>query len=139
MNRVPLRKPKPYPAGYTVPWWRDCQPFILNDRAVLIHRPRSVTAHSCLGKSWIAVHNWCGNSFTGSKKFTFLDAPPAGRLVCERCESMAVQAGEKSSSELAGHHVCVGKVKAYNSCPLHGGDEFIAKADWYLGKLKEEA
>lgn len=103
--------------GNKVPWV-SCKPFVENSMAVLIHRPRRVTTHK-IGPKWaahIAVHAWCGNGMTGSKKFTFLDAPPRGRIVCARCEDKAVEAGLPSSSALVGEHVCTGGVVAVSRC-----------------------
>ena len=98
--------------------WASCKPFVENSKAVLIHRPRTVTMHRISEKyrPHIAIWQWCGNTHTGTKKFTFLDAPPKGRIVCARCEERAVEAGLPSSSELAGEHVCVGGVVAVSHC-----------------------
>jgi hypothetical protein len=113
---VHLEKEKDLRGG-KVPW-TSCKPFVENTMAVLIHRPRRVTTHK-IGPRWdphIAVHAWCGNSMTGSTKFTFLDAPPVGRIVCARCEEKAVLSGLPSSSGLTGSHVHIGKVFAVATC-----------------------
>lgn len=102
--------------------WRECSPFVENSKAVLIHRPRSVSTHK-IGptyKSHISVRGWCGNHFSGMKKFTFLDAPPEGKLVCARCEKIATKMGEPPSHVLAGRHVHLGHVVALQTCC--GGD-----------------
>lgn len=99
--------------------WASSKPFIENSRAALIHRPRRVTTHTLLSPRWpahIAVHAWCGNSATGSKKFTFLDAPGTDQIVCARCEEKAVAAGLPTSSALAGRHVHLGGVVAVRYC-----------------------
>lgn len=98
--------------------WVDCKPFVENSMAVLIHRPRYVTTHK-IGPKWpahLAVHAWCGNGATGTTKFTFLDAPPDGRLVCARCEAKALSAGLPASADLAGRHVHLGSVVAVQTC-----------------------
>lgn len=98
--------------------WVACKPFVENSRAVLIHRVRHVTTHK-IGPRWaahIGMHAWCGNCMTGTKKFTFLDAPPDGRFVCARCEKAAIAAGLPTSDELAGHHVHLGGVVAVQLC-----------------------
>lgn len=98
--------------------WAECSPFVENTKAVLIHRPRSVSTHQ-ISERWkahIAVRGWCGNQFTGRKKFTFLDAPPDGKLLCERCEKAAVKAGELAAHELVGRHVHLGNVVAQQTC-----------------------
>ena len=97
--------------------WTACKPFVDNTLAVLIHRPRCVTTHKCGSRpSHIAVKVWCGNTMTGNKKFTFLDAPAVGRIVCARCEACAVSSGLPTSSELAGRHVHLGGVVAVANC-----------------------
>lgn len=114
--QIALEKTK-NPFGGKVPWV-TCRPFVENSRAVLIHRPREVTTHK-IGPKWnahIAVHAWCGTTMTGTKKFTFLDAPPAGRIVCARCEDAAVGAGLPSSTQLVGEHVHTGGVVAVSRC-----------------------
>lgn len=98
--------------------WVACRPFVENSMAVLIHRVRYVTTHK-IGPRWeahLGVHAWCGNGMTGTKKFTFLDAPPDGKLVCARCDAKATAAGLPSSSNLAGHHVHLGGVVAVQLC-----------------------
>lgn len=104
--------------------WLSCSPFVENSRAVLIHRPRTVTTHKIGSKykSHIAIGCWCGNSMTGTTKFTFLDAPPEGKLLCARCEGKATEAGLTSASSLAGRHVHVGGVVAVRSCCNDGKD-----------------
>lgn len=105
--------------------WTAAKPFIENTKAVLIHRPRHVTTHRILGKSHLAIKCWCGNSFSGTKKFTFLDAPPDSKIVCARCEDAAVGAGMLSSEQLVGSHVHTGGVVAVLRCCNHGllGDQ----------------
>ena len=98
--------------------WVSCQPFVENSKAVLIHRPRYVSTHQISDKykPHISVGGWCGNVFSGTKKFTFLDAPPAGKLLCARCEEIAVKFGQPSSFELVGRHVHLGRCVAIQTC-----------------------
>lgn len=98
--------------------WRACKPFVENSRGALIHRPRKVTTWKISAErpAHISVTGWCGNVATGTKKFTFLDAPSEGRIVCERCETAAVLAGLPTSSQLVGAHVHVGGVVAVTHC-----------------------
>lgn len=103
--------------GNKIPWV-SCKPFVENSRAVLIHRPRRVTTHK-IGDRWkahISIHCWCGNSMSGNKKFTFLDAPADDRIVCARCEDNAIANGLPASSELTGKHVHTGGVVAVMRC-----------------------
>jgi hypothetical protein len=98
--------------------WTSCKPFIENSRAVLVHRPRRVTTHK-IGDRWashIAIECWCNNGMTGTKKFTFLNAPGHSQIVCGRCEDKAVSSGLPSSSTLAGRHVHTGGVVAVMRC-----------------------
>ncbi len=101
--------------------WKSCLPFMENKRGVLIHRPRAVVtinASRLFTKKlpYLAVTHWCGNSVNSENSFTFLNAPPEGKILCERCEVLAVEAGLPSASSLAGRHVHVGGVKAVASC-----------------------
>lgn len=98
--------------------WTACEPFVENTRATLIHRVRHVTTHK-IGDRWkahLAVHAWCGTSFTGTKKFTFLSEPPAGKLVCARCEEMATKRNMETSDAIAGRHVHLGRTIAVATC-----------------------
>ena len=106
--------------------WTEASPFIDNTKAVLIHRPRHITTHK-IGDKWkshIAIECWCGNSFTGTKKFTFLDAPPEGKLLCARCEEVATKRNMPSAESLVGRHVHIGGVVAVQLCCL-GSDSGI--------------
>lgn len=113
--KMPLSRRKDARFGIA---WKEASPFIENSRAVLIHRPRYVTTHK-IGEKWkahIAIECWCGNTFTGTKKFTFLDAPTKNKLVCARCEEVAVKRGQPSSEEISGNHVHFGRVIAQQIC-----------------------
>lgn len=97
--------------------WKSATPFVENSRGVLIHRPRMVTTHKQGNRDpYLGVNMWCGNTMTGSKKFTFLTDPGHARLVCARCEEKAVAAGLPSSSDIAGRHVHIGGVAAVPAC-----------------------
>ena len=113
--KLPLKRRKDARFGIA---WKEASPFIENSRAVLIHRPRYVTTHK-IGEKWkahISVECWCGNTFTGTKKFTFLDAPPEGKLLCARCEEMATKRNMPTAYELAGRHVHLGRLVPQQLC-----------------------
>lgn len=99
--------------------WKSCLPFLENSRAVLIHRPKSVStvAKSVVSKvPYLVSTMWCGNTMIGSRHWTFLEAPPEGKIVCARCEAMAISHGLPSSDSLVGSHVHKGGVKAFITC-----------------------
>lgn len=109
---------QPRPRSLGIESWTECEPFVENTRAVLIHRVRHVELHK-IGDKWpahLAVHAWCGNGYTGMKKFTFLDDLPAGRLLCQRCEVTATANDQPSAEQLVGRHVHLGKVVAQQVC-----------------------
>lgn len=98
-------------------YWKSAQPFVMNDLASLIHRPKSITQHKLGSRPpHLAIHCYCGSGFTGTKKFTFLEAPPERSIVCLRCEVAAIKAGLQSSADIAGRHVHVGGLKAIKYC-----------------------
>ena len=101
----------------------ECAPFVDNSRANLIHRPRSLQIFDSLirltGKTHLSVDYWCGNSANGRTKFTFLEYPPHDKIVCERCEAKAIEAGEPSTDSLVGYHVHKGRVYPKRTCCLH--------------------
>lgn len=113
--KVALRKHPKHREG--IPW-TACEPFVENSRAVLIHRVRYVTTHQISDryKPHMAVQAWCGNTATGTKKFTFLAGPPAGRIVCAHCEDTAVKYGQPPSETFVGRHVHTGGVVAVARC-----------------------
>lgn len=98
--------------------WKSCLPFVENKRGVLIHRPRSVVtvAKSVVSRTpYVCVDMWCGNRTVGGD-YTFLASPPNGKVVCARCEAIAIESGQQSSDNLAGHHVHIGGVRAVITC-----------------------
>ena len=115
--KLPLKKDKGVPRGSVA--WTSAPPFVENSKGVLIHRPHHVTNHNSLTPRWkshLAVHMLCGMTCTGTKKFTFLDAPPVGRILCAKCEAIAQEKGLPSADQLAGRHVHVGGVVAVTTC-----------------------
>lgn len=98
-----------------VVYWKKCLPFAVNPRGILTHRVRSVTTFfSRDGTFHHGTHYWCNNQTCAD--VTFHADPPADRLLCARCEAAAASAGQKSSDELAGHHVHIGELRAKRLC-----------------------
>ena len=114
MLKLALRQPKRHPMhrDKILPW-ASCAPFVENSRGVLIHRPRSAQTITIHREPHKAIHYWCGNGVAGNRNLTFLSAPPADKLLCER---NAVLAGLPSAYELAGRHFHLGKLKAVQTC-----------------------
>lgn len=97
--------------------WSSCATFVENSRGVLIHRPRSGNTYNIHRAPHVAVSFWCGASVSSDgKNFTFHATPPAGKIVCARCEAAAVANGMPSADDLAEHHVHVGRTVAVVTC-----------------------
>lgn len=115
INKQPLKKPKGEPYKGSIAW-KMCLPFVDNKRAQLIHRPKKVTTYVHYKFPYLGVKAWCGNTFVGDK-FTFLaDLQPDGKLLCARCEAIALENGLPSAESLVGHHVHIGKLKPIRIC-----------------------
>jgi hypothetical protein len=112
--KLPLRI-KAFNRKHGTPW-SSCAPFVDNDRAMLLHRPKCVTVFQCVGKSHLAVECWCGSTFTGTEKFTFLDAYDGNKLLCTRCETNATEQGMPSADGLSGRHMHKGKLVVVQTC-----------------------
>ena len=97
--------------------WKSCLPFVDNPRGVLIHRIREVYTFMTDGQPRHShAEYWCGNgtNFDGGNIFT--SSPGADRILCSRCEAIAVEHGQPTADELAGHHVHIGGVRPYRTC-----------------------
>lgn len=117
MIKLTLRKPKHrHDPKFPAFPWASCAPFVENSNGKLIHRPKTVVSFKIHKEPHTAIDNWCGNVHVGTNKFTFLETPPEGKLLCERCEYTAVKAGLPSADELAGRHVHTGKLIAIQTC-----------------------
>jgi len=83
------------------------RPFVASDAGEYVHRVRSVTVHTVLGKSHMAVRCWCGMTQLVSKrkKGRLLDVPTAGRPMCATCEGRAIGAGQLGAQEIGGRPV----------------------------------
>ena len=114
-KKLPLERPRKIHRG-EIPW-AGCAPFVENSRGTLIHRPRRGSTYNVHpGGPHLGLEFWCGMHATGGRNFTFLAAPPEGRILCERCEAAAVANGLPSADDLAGRHVHIGSTKAVATC-----------------------
>lgn len=119
MSLVPLQRPKKLHCKQAP--WKFALPFVENERGVLIHRIRYGSTYNLHMKPHIAVQFWCGMSVTANDgHLHFLASPPAGKIVCERCEAAAINAELPSSDDLAGKHVHKGRTAAIVTC-CNGG------------------
>jgi hypothetical protein len=97
--------------------YEEASPFFENPRGVLIHRVRSLYRLEVSWSSeWWIVEYWCENSGRTDAVDSGLVFDPGSKLICTRCEANAIAKGKKTSSELAGRHVCTGVVRAMNTC-----------------------
>lgn len=102
--------------------WRESAPFVLNPRGILVHRVLGVT--TIIRHYWEEDTNvvvkyacWNGCSFDCEKSdVCLLHEVPGDRILCERCEQVALNNGLPSADELCGRHVHVGRVRAIRSC-----------------------
>lgn len=121
-QRVRLRRPRHRhddDGGFKQVNYEESAPFFSNPRGVLIHRVRSLYRLSCdlQDGPWWIVDYWCENFGRGHDEIDdLLLFDPGEKLICTRCEALAVAKGEPTSSELAGRHVCTGVVRPVNTC-----------------------
>lgn len=100
--------------------WASSKPFVENRRGILIHRPKSIITYRAIwGAIYPIVDYWCGASANGAHKFTFLDEPPDGKLLCARCEIESVKHNVPPSEQVVGRHVHVGSVGGLRTCCTH--------------------
>lgn len=93
------------------------KPFAEATRAKLAHRVRYLTLYEKVRlNDHYAVSMWCGSSTcrTDIDDLGLTDQP--SRLLCERCEAMAVLHGQPTSDELAGRHVHTGRLVPKQTC-----------------------
>jgi hypothetical protein len=103
--------------GWEQTAYRFAAPFFENPRGVLIHRVRALyeLKPPYDREPWSIVEYWCGNHGRDCNDSGLL-FDPGVKLICARCEAMAVAKGEKTSSQLAGRHVCTGICVPVNTC-----------------------
>ena len=107
---------RPRHIGDVASVFKESMPFVMNDCAILIHRPRSVSLYNLHKYPHLGIKQWCGNSHTGMAKFTFLESVPDGRLLCAACEARAVMAGLPTADEICGRHIHKGRMVAKIDC-----------------------
>lgn len=113
------REPHPLSIHATIVWLRAA-PFYFNARGLLTHRVKSAQSH-LRGDGSVrhsSVNYWCGNGCCATNgHFTDLRKEnTTWVVVCERCERMAVTAGEPTTDDIAQHHVHIGRAKAIVTC-----------------------
>lgn len=116
MIKLPLERPKKvFPKEFP---WTSCAPFVENSRGVLIHRPRTGSTFNLHRTGpHVGLGYWCGmHTASDGKNLTFLSVPPEDRILCARCEAVAVANGLPSADDLAGRHVHKGGVVAVVTC-----------------------
>lgn len=99
--------------------WDEAQPFFVNPRGVLAHRPKAVTTHGIYGEAThCSVEYWCGNQacFDLEMCEDVLVADPGERLLCVHCEAKATAAKEKPADKLARRHVHLGVLRPHKLC-----------------------
>lgn len=94
--------------------WKESLPFVVNPRGLLTHRVKWAATQFTGDESHTAIGYWCGNQ--GNRLCDFVEVPPQERLVCARCEEMAVAAGEPTSEQIAGRHACMGELRVKRLC-----------------------
>lgn len=118
MNVNLILKPiHPYVRRFGHIQWKKSPPFFVNPRGILIHRVRSLTTHLHRGgDSHEHVDYYCGSGANTRGAEGFTSNPPKARLLCERCEEKAIEAGQQTADELTGRHVHVGRLRAFRTC-----------------------
>jgi len=98
-------------------YWDMSAPFVSNPSAKLIHRVRTLHTHNgIVSPGRLIIDYWCGGRHYCGTDDDLIFEVPNGRIVCERCELMAIAKGELSSSKLAGRHVHVGRMVVKQTC-----------------------
>jgi hypothetical protein len=62
--KLALRRPKDTRSAVAV--WVSCLPFVDNERAVLIHRPKAVQSFKIHRLPHLGVDYWCGGQAAGN-------------------------------------------------------------------------
>lgn len=113
----------PLEKGHQHTAWKEGEPFFNSDRGRLIHRVRAVDQIEFNSQSYpygtrynVLVETWCGSRRLSTDSEGMEREPSGGKLVCERCEQAAIDAGMPSSEELTGRHVHVGRCRVVQTC-----------------------
>lgn len=118
---ISLKPTKRHKNDSTVFRWTEAMPFFFNPRGILLHRV--ATVETMLSESGMERHHHCtyecGNGAcfeVGGEDELFFENPPSDKLLCSRCEFVAVRRGERSASKIAGRHVHIGELRAHRTC-----------------------
>jgi hypothetical protein len=96
---------------------KHCAPFVENSRGVLVHRPRKGSIYNVRAKPHISIRFWCGMTVsTSGDHLAFIASPRADQILCERCETAAVNFGHPRADTIAGRHCHVGRTVAVRTC-----------------------
>lgn len=103
--------------------WKKAAPFMVHPRRHLVHRVRR--ARTYIDGNGKPRHDiaefWCGATGSGQPVTEFLtDKVPKDRLLCARCESVAVSHGQVTAAKLCGRHVCTGRMVVQRQCCQSG-------------------
>ena len=94
--------------------WKKSVPFVRSKQGKLIHRVRHAGSYLNEGVySHDFVSYWCNNGTTSPE---WLENPPDGAIVCQHCERIAVEKGERPTDEIVGKHVHIGTLIAIKTC-----------------------
>lgn len=126
-RKIKLKKPRDISrmshSSHETCAWEKSWPFVANPRGVLVHRVRSIlqftwTNEPFKGDQHCHADYWCENgcNFHPDDHEIVLVRDPGDRILCARCEGMAIANGQKSAEELAGHHVHIGGIRAVRFC-----------------------
>ena len=120
MLKIELAKKRPHPfANKNAMFLRSAAPFVINKRGTLVHRPYSACVYNIHASPHIGVHFLCGMSVCDNRSrnnLTFTDYLDEGKLLCERCEEIAIKKRMPTTNQIVGRHVHTGRTKGVITC-----------------------
>lgn len=100
--------------------------FAINSRGVLVHRIRKCKDLIFVDSNELShshVTYFCGGGANDSGNITYTDEIPKGRVLCARCEAVALTENEKSAEAITKkRHVCKGGVRVFRTCGCSNDD-----------------